>query len=77
MTQTLICEDSALFNLPLSYSVVAVNEVIAYKISVKEVYQRFPSECIYELKINILPKYKWFYERLVKVEEFLVSHKEN
>lgn len=29
----------------------------------------WPKECINELKIKVMEKYKWFYERLIKIEE--------
>ena len=70
--ETFICEDSGLYNLPLSYSAVAGSEgVLVYKISVAEALNIWPVECQNEVKIDILGKYQWFYERLLEIESAL------
>jgi len=45
--QTLICEDAGLFQLPLSYSVVAASPegVLMYQIPTAEALAIWPSEC--------------------------------
>jgi hypothetical protein len=60
--ETLLCEDSALFNLPLSYSVVvSSSELLVYQIPTKETLDIWPIECQNEVKVKILEKYSLFY----------------
>jgi hypothetical protein len=42
-----------------------------YRISTKEAMDVWPLECQNELKLRILDKYMYFYERLLKVEAVL------
>jgi hypothetical protein len=70
--ETLLCEDSALFNLPLSYSVVvSSSELLVYQIPIKETLDIWPLECQNEVKVKILEKYSLFYERLLEIESHL------
>lgn len=75
--ENFLCEDSGLFDITLSYSAVAKTDVIVYRISSVDMLAIWPRECINELKIKVLEKYKWFYDRLIKVEEHLVKNKKN
>ncbi|CDW91288.1 UNKNOWN [Stylonychia lemnae] len=75
--ENFLCEDSGLFNLPLSYSAVAKTDVIVYRISSQEMLQTWPKECINEMKIKVLEKYRWFYDRLIKIEEYLLENQKN
>lgn len=75
--ETFLCEDSGLFNMTLSYTAVAKSDVIVYRIAVHEMLNLWPKECINELKIRVMEKYRWFYERLIKIEELLIGNKTN
>lgn len=75
--ENFLCEDSGLFNIPLSYSVVAKTDVIVYRIQSSQMMQYWPKEFINELKIRVLEKYKWFYERLFAIENHLMKNKTN
>ena len=64
--ETLICEDAGLFNLNLSYSVIAAStEVLVYRSPTEEANLSWPTECQNEVKMRVLDKYRWFYERLM------------
>ena len=71
--ENFLCEDAALFRHSLSYTpVVASHEgIVVYRISTKEAMEVWPLECQNELKLRILDKYMYFYERLLKVEAVL------
>lgn len=71
--ETLLCEDSGLFNLPLSYSVVAGRDsgVLVYRISNIEAMEIWPTECQNEIKLKVMEKYFIFYERLLTIESSL------
>jgi hypothetical protein len=45
--------------------------VVAYRISTADAFEIWPLECQNELKLRILDKYMYFYERLLKVEAVL------
>ena len=66
-----------MFSVPLSYTAVAKTNVIVYRISSQEMLQTWPKECINELKIKVLEKYRWFYDRLIKIEEYLIKYQKN
>ena len=76
--ENFLCEDSGLFDIPLSYSVVAKSpEVIVYRIKSLEMQALWPRECITEMKILVLEKYKWFYDRLLQLEIQLSKNEHN
>jgi hypothetical protein len=75
--ENFLCEDSGLFDIPLSYSAIARTDVIVFRIGTSEMLNTWPRECINELKVKVLEKYKWFYDRLVLVEEQLVKNSHN
>lgn len=56
----------------LSYSVVASSaEVLVYRIPTEEAVFSWPTECQNEVKLKVLEKYHWFYERLLQIESQL------
>ena len=71
--ENFLCEDAALFNHPLSYTPVVSSheDLITYRISSADALEIWPVECQNELKLRILDKYMYFYERLLKVEAVL------
>ena len=75
--ETFLCEDSGLFDMTLSYTAVAKTDVIVYRISVHEMLSSWPKECLNDMKIKVMEKYRWFYERLIKIEELLIGNKAN
>lgn len=68
----MVCEDAGLFNLHLSYSVIADSpELLVYRIPTVEALENWPQECQNEIKLKVLEKYNWFYERLLTIESSL------
>ena len=57
--ETFLCEDAALFNIPLSYSAVVTSQegCVVYRISTSEALDIWPIECQNELKLKVLEKY--------------------
>ena len=57
----------------MSYSPVAnsLEGVLVYRISTADALDIWPLECQNELKLKILDKYLYFYERLLQVESVL------
>lgn len=68
-----LCEDAALFKLPLSYSVVVSGSesALVYRLKTSEALEIWPPECQNELKVKCLDKYLYFYERILQVESVL------
>lgn len=75
--ENFLCEDSGLFNVPLSYTAIAKTDALVYRIASSDMLNIWPKECTNELKIRVLEKYKWFYERLLRVEDLLMNNKHN
>ena len=75
--ETILGEDSGLFNIPLSYTAVAKSDVLVYRITSQNLLSTWPKECINEMKVKVLDKYKLYYERLIKIESYLTQDKKN
>ena len=67
----IVCEDAIMFNQLLIYSLKCSKNVIAWRYPREMVLKHFPSELKSELSISSLPKYRFLFERLNRVEQQL------
>lgn len=72
--ESFICEDAALFGHTMSYTAIAgAGGITVYQISAQEALQLWPNECQNDIKLRVLDKYRWFHERLLKIESTLTD----
>ena len=73
----LVGEDSALFKKELGYSMVAKKGLLVFRYPSASAQQGWPSECQKQLRFGALTKYKWIYERLLRLEQQLLGPSTN